>query len=431
MSDKKRYAVVGLGGRSEMFLDSITKTYKEIAQLVGFCDISAGRMENRNNRIQKAGHPPVPTFHPGQFDQMIAQTRPDHVIVTSMDVTHSDYICRAMELGCDVISEKPMTIDEQRCRKILKTAASTGKNCQVTFNYRYAPPRSQVRELIMNGAIGEILSVDFCWLLDTRHGADYFHRWHRYRRNSGSLLVHKATHHFDLVNWWLDDIPEEVFCHATKRFYTPQNADKMGLQGRSDRCLTCGLKEKCRFYLDITKGDLKDLYLDCENHNGYIRDRCIFAQDIDIWDSMSACVRYRRKTVLSYMLHAYSSYEGYKVAFNGTGGRIEHAACENTYINGDGTVPGELDRGNVSVTYIPAFSKPQALEPHTGKGGHGGGDPVLLADIFDPNASADPLRRKANQRDGAYSILVGIAACHSIDTGKAVRINDLLGDAPI
>ena len=67
--------------------------------------------------------------------------------------------------------------------------------------------------------------MDFCWMLDTRHGAEYFHRWHRMRGNSGSLLVHKATHHFDLVNWWIDDIPEEVFAHGSLRYYTGATAE--------------------------------------------------------------------------------------------------------------------------------------------------------------------------------------------------------------
>jgi predicted dehydrogenase len=349
-----------------------------------------------------------------------------------MDVTHSDYICRAMELGCDVVTEKPMTTDEVRCRRILEAVAKTGRTCQVTFNYRYAPPRSQVRQLIMDGAIGDVLSVDFCWLLNTQHGADYFRRWHRRRENSGSLLVHKATHHFDLVNWWIDDRPQEVFCHATLAYYTPATAKRMKLDDRGERCLDCPAKSRCPFYLDLTSAkDYKALYLDNEKEDGYFRDRCVFSPEINIWDNMSVAVRYRRGALLNYFLHAYSPYEGYKVAFNGTKGRIEHAACENTYISGDGTVPGELAKGNVSVTLIPEFKPPQALEPRTGKGGHGGGDPVLLADIFDPNAPADPLRRKADQHDGAYSILVGVAACRSADTGQAVRIADLLGDAPI
>ena len=157
----------------------------------------------------------------------------------------------------------------------------------------------------------------------------------------------------------------------------------------------------------------------------------MFSGEIDIWDNMSVSVRYRRGAILNYMLHAYSPYEGYHIAFNGTKGRIEHQACEATYISGDGTVPGELTKGNVSTTLIREFSQAEAINVRTGAGGHGGGDPVLLADIFDPKAPKDPLRRKADQVDGAYSILVGVAAYHSIDTGSAIRIADLIGDAPI
>ncbi|MGA2266060.1 MAG: Gfo/Idh/MocA family oxidoreductase [Phycisphaerae bacterium] len=431
-SSRKRYVQVGIGGRSHMYTKAITETFKKHCQLVGFCDTNQGRMDTRNKLLAAKGVKAVPTYRAHQFDRMIAETRPDVVVVTTVDATHSDYICRAMELGCDVITEKPMTTDELRCRKILETVAKTKQRCLVTFNYRYAPPRSQIREMIMAGKIGEVLSVDFCWLLNTQHGADYFRRWHRRRECSGSLLVHKATHHFDLVNWWIDDIPQEVFCHGSLKYYTPKTAERMGLSDRAERCLVCPAQKRCKFYLDLrTVKDHKALYLDNEKEDGYFRDRCVFSDQINIWDNMSVTVRYRRGTLLNYFLHAYSPYEGYKIAFNGTKGRIEHTACENTYISGDGTVPGELTRGNVSVTLIPEFSPPRILEPRTGKGGHGGGDPVLLTDLFHPRPPKDPLRRRADQRDGAYSILVGVAAYHSIDTGRAIRIADLLGDAPI
>ncbi len=432
MSQKRRYAVVGVGHRSEMYTNVICGTYSEITRLVGFCDVNQGRMDLRNALITEKGHAPVPTYKADEFEKMIRETKPDVVLVTTVDATHDDYICRAMELGIDVLTEKPMTTDEVKCRRILETQARTQRNIQVTFNYRYAPPRSQIKEMLDSGAIGTVLSVDFAWVLDTRHGADYFRRWHRYRKNSGSLLVHKSTHHFDLVNWWLGDVPEEVFAHASHRFYTPETADARGLQGRSERCLTCGVKDKCDFSLDLPGTErLKALYLDNEGEDGYFRDRCVFAPDIDIWDNRSVTVRYRGGALLSYMLHSYSPWEGYYIAFNGTTGRIEHKACENTYISGDGTVPGELSKGNVSITLIPQFAQPQEIEPRVVAGGHGGGDPPLLADIFDPNAPADPLGRKADQRDGAYSILTGVAAYHSIDTGKAVKIPDLLADAPI
>ena len=429
---RKRYVQVGLGSRSRMYTGALLGDYKQYGQIVGLCDTNQGRMDLTNKLLVEKGVKPAPTFMPHQFDEMIRQTKPNTVIVTTMDSTHAHYICRSMELGCDVYSEKPLTIDEISCRRILEVSKRTGRTCRVTFNYRYAPPRSQVKQLLMDGTIGEILSVDFCWLLDTRHGADYFRRWHRNRQNNGSLLVHKATHHFDLVNWWLDDIPQDVFCHGTRKFYTPQMADSMGLTSRAQRCLVCPSKTKCRFVLDLEKSEgLRDMYLDCEKHDGYLRDRCVFADDISIWDTMSLSARYTSGTLLSYMLHTYSPYEGYRIAFNGTRGRLEHAACEDTYISGQDEVPGELTKNKVSVTLIPEFSSPQALDPWTGTGGHGGGDPVLLNDIFHPHPAKDSLKRQATAKDGVLSSLVGIAAYHSIDTGRAVRIADLLGDAPL
>jgi predicted dehydrogenase len=434
MSEKKRYVQVGLGGRSHMYTQAMLTDYSKHAELLALCDKNRGRMEYCNRKIVKGliGKE-LPMYAHDQFDRMIAETRAQAVVVTTgPDATHSDYICRAMELGCDVVTEKPMTTDEVRCRKILQTAARTGRKVQVTFNYRYSPPRSQVKELLLQGAIGEVLSVHFHWMLDTRHGADYFRRWHRRRENSGSLLVHKATHHFDLVNWWLGDVPEEVFAQGSLLYYTPQNADARGLQGRGERCRTCPVKAKCPFYIDLEKTEhLRELYLNCEKYDGYIRDKCVFSDEINIWDNMAVTVRYRRGAILNYLLHAYSPIEGYNIVFNGAKGRLEHFCCENTYMSGDGTVPGELKPGNVTITLIPEFSVPQKVEVHCGKGGHGGGDPILLTDIFDPDAPTDPLRRKAYARDGAYSILIGTAAYHSIDSKKMIRISDLLDGAPV
>ena len=430
---RKRYVHVGIGGRSRMYTEAVTQSFSEHAELLAVCDTNQGRMDLLNRRLAAAGRPTVATYTADRFEAMIREKKPDAVIVTSgPDVTHSDYICRAMELGCDVVTEKPMTVDEVRCRRILNTVARTGRRLQVTFNYRYSPPRSQLKEILDRGDIGDILSVDFAWFLDTRHGADYFRRWHRRLGNSGSLLVHKATHHFDLVNWWIADEPEEVFCHASRRYYTPETAKRLGLEGHGERCLTCGLRSKCPFALDLASNpEMKSLYLDNESFDGYFRDRCVFAPEIDIWDTMSVSVRYRRGAIMSYLLHAYSPIEGYRIAFNGSRGRLEHTASENTYVSGDGTVPGELERGNVSITHIPEFSKPRVVEVRMGSGGHGGGDPVLLADIFHPNPPADPLKRKASQRDGAFSILIGIAAYRSIQSGKPVRIADLLEGAPL
>jgi predicted dehydrogenase len=229
MSQRKRYAIVGTGGRAGMFVNAVTQTYREVAELVALCDLSQTRMNWYNQKLaDELDMAPRPTYAADQFDQMIAETKPDTVIVSTMDSTHHLYIVRAMELGCDVISEKPMTTDVDKLKAIYEAIERTGRSLRVTFNYRYAPAYTRFRQLVMEGVVGRPLLVDFSWLLDTSHGADYFRRWHREKENSGGLLVHKATHHFDLVNWWIEAYPKAVFALGNLHFYGRTNAEARG-----------------------------------------------------------------------------------------------------------------------------------------------------------------------------------------------------------
>ena len=252
------------------------------------------------------------------FDTMLERTRPDCVIVTTMDRYHHQYVIRALEAGCDAITEKPMTIDDEKCRAILGAEARSGRRVIVTFNYRFQPYVTRIKELLRAGVVGDVLSIDFEWLLDTRHGADYFRRWHRRKENSGGLLVHKATHHFDMVNWWIEDEPESVHAFGLRRFYGPTREE------RGERCSTCSYAQSCEFYVDYQSDSLmKSLYFDAEHEDGYYRDGCVFSDQIDIEDTMSVTARYVHGPLLTYSLIAYSPYEGWKASITGTGGRME------------------------------------------------------------------------------------------------------------
>src|SRR3712207_2273177 len=80
---------------------------------------------------------------------------------------------------------------ERKGRRILDAERRTGRKVTVAYIYRYAPPAAHIRQLLMNDPIGPVTSVDSHGYLASRHGADYFRRWHAYRRNSGTLWVHK------------------------------------------------------------------------------------------------------------------------------------------------------------------------------------------------------------------------------------------------
>ena len=150
----------------------------------------------------------VVTGHPDELERVISETRADRVIITSPDYTHAELIVRALDAGVDVVVEKPLTINPESTRQIAEAVERSGRQVVVTHNYRYSPRNSGLKEVIKNGSIGTPLSVTFEWVLDTAHGADYFRRWHRDKANSGGLLIHKASHHFDLVNWLLADAPD-------------------------------------------------------------------------------------------------------------------------------------------------------------------------------------------------------------------------------
>jgi len=419
------YAIVGLGGRSKMYWEAISQKYSANNQIIALCDRNAGRLGLVAKVLSISTRCPR-LYSEKDFDQMIKENRPNTVIVVCTDLFHDDYICRAMELGCDVITEKPMTIDPAKTQRIIDTQKKTGRRVRVTFNYRYSPPRSQVKELLMSGVIGDVLSVDFQWLLDTYHGADYFRRWHRNKSNSGGLLVHKSTHHFDLVNWWLSAIPEEVVATGKRRFAIPQTAQRLGLANPGKRCTDCAEKSKCPFYLDLSGNDeLNALYRQQESLDGYFRDKCIFSSEIDIEDSMQVLVNYNTGVSLKYSLSCFTPWEGYNIQFNGTKGRLEHKCEESVYINGDGTVPGALKKEGTYIRIYPTREAAYEVPIWTGTGGHGGGDDVLLKDLFG-DKELDKYLRAADHRSGAYSILCGIAANQSIASGGWVKIKDLV-----
>lgn len=432
---KTRYAVVGMGSRGiEMFLVPLEAEYKDTAEIAAICDINPKRLEVAKERIGKN----VPAYT--DFDQMLDEVPCDKVIVATNDAIHHKFIIKALEKGKDVITEKPMTIDEEKCNLILEAEEASKRTVTVTFNYRFSPYNTRVKELLSSGVIGKVHSVDFQWFLDTVHGADYYRRWHRLKENSGGLFVHKATHHFDLVNWWLDIEPEVVYASGRRNFYGPTR------QERGERCQTCEYKESCQYHLNMSEDPaLKRLYLEAESEDGYIRDQCVFDEEINIEDTMAAIVSYKNGVQMTYSLHSYMPFEGWRIAFNGDKGRLEAGIMEAFVPESTPNFtkrnelrkpvdPLRLAQGEDTVEdfetirIYPMYGGVQVERVDMALEGHGGGDTRLLDMLFRPG-TPDPLGHAAGSRAGAMSLLVGVAANRSIAKGSPVRIDELLGSS--
>jgi len=425
---KKRFVQVGLGGRARLYYHAISKKFNETSELVALCDINRTRMEYACDVLENQyGYSRPNLYSADEFEKMIETEKPDVVIVTSIDRTHHKYIIKAMEMGCDVISEKPMTMDAEKCQQILDAIERTGKNLRVTFNYRYAPHNSTMRRLIKDNTIGKVNQIHFEWNLNTSHGADYFRRWHRDKRNSGGLLVHKSTHHFDLVNFWLQDKPKTVFAFGDLMFYGRENAEERGETKFYSR--THGSENaKGDPFAFVMEGNeiLERMYLNAEHEDGYFRDQSVFGDNISIEDTMNVLVKYEKGTTMSYSLNAYSPYEGFRVVFTGTKGIIEMEVIEAVYTNGSGESSKEGVVVGKKIVVYPMFGDSYEVEIEDGVGGHGGGDSIMINDIFAENLPEDELDRAATHIDGALSIMTGICANKSIATGLPVNIKDVI-----
>ena len=423
--EKLKVVLVGTGVRGTSFWGKrLVEQYPDILEFVGLSDINPGRLAYAKKYMGVS----CPTFT--NFEEMVTQTKPDLVIVTTKDSTHHEFIIKGLQMGCDVLTEKPLTTDERKCQAILDAERSSSKNLIVGFNYRWSPYATKIKELLMEGAIGKITSVDFNWYLNTYHGASYFRRWHGLRQAGGTLWVHKSTHHFDLLNWWLDSDPSEVLAYGALEHY--------GINGpfRGDNCRSCEHKSNCKFHWDITKSERDmDLYVKNEEYDGYIRDNCLFREDINIYDKMSAQIKYANDVVVNYSLTTYSPYEGWRIAFNGMDGRIE-AWLDIPYFKSENMSQSELHAAEMSQSgEDEAQSEPlivhknwnnfETVNVPVERGGHGGGDKRLHDKIFKSPEEKDPYDRAAGVRDGAMSILIGVAARNSIESGEPIRIGAL------
>lgn len=424
MDRKLKVALVGTGIRGTSFWGKrLVDEYSNLLEFVGLCDINPGRLEYALDYMNVT----CPTFV--DFEEMILMTTPDLVIVTTKDSTHHTFIIKGLEMGCDVLSEKPMTTDEFKCQAILDAERKSNKNLVVGFNYRWGPYMTKIKELLQNNAIGKVTSVDFHWYLNTYHGASYFRRWHGLRQSGGTLLVHKSTHHFDLLNWWLNSDPEEIYAYGALEFY--------GSQGpfRGGNCRNCQHKDDCNFYWDISKDKrLVDLYVNNEQYDGYIRDNCLFRKEINIYDKMSAQIKYANDVVVNYSLTTYSPFEGWRIAFNGTDGRIEAwldiPYNEKSDLKQSELHAMEMKQSDSNLEYKPMimhklWNNHETIMVGYERKGHGGGDKRLHDKLFKDPDSPDPYKHFAGVRDGAMSILIGIAARKSIESGRPVRIAEL------
>lgn len=404
-----RLALIGAGNRiTFQYALNLEKNFADTVEMVGIYDLNQTRAQRLSDRLQHK----IPVFK--SVEEMLDQTKADTVLIGTLDATHDEYIDCAMRRGCDVICEKPITTTPQKAQKILKAEADTHKKLTITFNYRFTLFATTLKETLRAHSIGQIQAVHFEWLLDQAHGADYFRRWHREKKNSGGLAIHKATHHFDLVNWLIEKKPLEVYAKGGLYFYGAKNSPFNG-----EHCRVCAHQKMCKFYKNYDEDEaITSMFYQAEHEDGYFRDGCVYSPKIDIEDTITALISYEDHIDLSYKLIAYAPYEGYRLTITGDKGRIE---AEDFH----GLVGPFAHQQIYHLNVFDEHGQQKTIEVPVSLGSHGGGDDRMMEMIFSSKPMEDPLNHMANSEAGFNAAYIGMAINQSIAEHRIVKIEDL------
>lgn len=420
MSGERQFALCGLSSRAlSMFVRPLLDN-PQWGKVVGILDIDQQRVEAflASQRLS------LPFYPPEGFQRMVEETHPDAIIVTSPDSSHVDYTVAALEAGLAVLCEKPMVTDCAQAARVLEAEQHSSGSLRVTHNSRYALGHTLIKRWIHDGRIGRVTNIELTWNLDTYHGASYFWRWNRLRRMSGGLTITKACHHFDLLNWWLDDVPEQVFAFGARNFYGPESPHN---PSRRDHTNYSREEQMARCpYSRRWGGAVRDDHLQTRGSLPYTvqyplgTSRYLFDEEIDIEDTCSAVIRYHGGASVSYSLNASAAWEGYTLGVNGTHGRIE-----TRHYTSPTRLPFDAP-AEETLTLQPLFGEGEQVQLPLESGEHGGSDQRLRNSLFAGEPDRDGLGLVASGLEGAYAVAIGEAVWRSVTESKPIAISDLL-----
>lgn len=385
------YILIGTGNRMiEMFLNPIIERFSINNKIEAVLDSNIKRAQYVSDLIPYE----VKAFD--DVNRMFNEVEADVCIIATNDINHEYYINKALEHKMRIMCEKPVVVTRDQCNRLNMLSDEEKRKIIVTFNSRYMPVNKKIKQIIDSNCLGKIYNVQYHYCVDDNHSAEYFRRWHKYKKNSGTLLIHKSVHHFDLVNWWLNAKPVSVIADGCLIKYGRDESKNKQI------CRKC--EKTCQYKLDDKKMEsLSGLYFNNEEIDGYYRDGCVWEGDIDIYDTMSVNVRYNNGTQMCYSLLLYSSYTGFYLKISGETGQL--------IVDFDNSKDINLIRLLGSTNQeIPIYTE---LEKK-----HNGADEKLQELLFGNNEMVD----LPSVDEGIEAVLIGVATNESIENGKKVNI---------
>jgi len=299
----------------------------------------------------------------------------DAVIITTPDSLHYGPAMAALEMGYDVLLEKPIAQTWKECSDILKLAKERDRVVAVCHVLRYAPFFRKIKEVVDSEALGRLVSIDLLEPVEHIHMSHSFVRgnW-RNSRESNPMLLSKSCHDLDLIRWYTGTHCTRVSSFGHLTWFRESNAP----QGSTPRCTDgCAAESGCpysalkiyhknRTYLhhfDLpVEGDQGPAILEHLKSGPY--GRCVYRCDNDVVDHQVVAMEFDREITASFSMEAFTSYGGRRIRLMGAMGDIV----------------GESDEIVITDFRTEQTERWNVMEHADVTSGHGGGDYRLVRD---------------------------------------------------
>jgi len=409
-----KISLIGAGQRGMIYATHAAKSI-EIAAIV---EPHEGR---RKEAVEKLNVSEDKVFT--NVDDFFSQGKlSDALIISSMDLDHYEQTMKALDLGYDILLEKPISPSPEECLAIQEKANKLGRKVIVCHVLRYTTFFAEIKKIIDSNELGKVINIQHNENIGNYHMAHSFVRgnWGK-KELSSPIIMQKSCHDMDILAWLVDSETKRIASYGDLTYFKEENAP----EGSAERCLDCKVADSCRFdvrkmYLPIrgnwpaaavSVDQSEEGLLEALSHNQY--GRCVYRAGNDVCDHQVSIIEFKNGVKVTFNLSAFTNKMN----------RTIKIMCEHGEIRGDDSL------NIIEVTKFISNSEQQyeqrVIHPQTVVGGHNGGDTGLMNDFLAniTNSEASDSRSSINQ--SVESHIMAYAAEHARVTGKIIDIDQL------
>ncbi len=414
-------AIIGLGNRGYAY-GNFMWNMKDMYKIVSVCDVNKIVRDNAKVQWQISDE--------NIFDnetEFFKEKRADVLVLATQDRDHVRMAITALELGYDILLEKPISPIAEELKQILEVYNKYNKKVVVCHVLRYAPMFVKIKEVLDSGVIGKLIHIE------STEKVCYWHQLHSFVRGNwrndqttSPMIMQKCCHDMDLLQYYAGSKCNTVYSVGDLTFFNKNNKP----QGAADRCKDCKYKMDCQFsaervYIELwkkwgrpeygwpfsvvckerpnTEEKLRKAYEESEYG------RCAFVCDNNVVDNQQLVMTFENGVKAVHTMTAFTEKGGRKMCLHGTRGEIE--------LNSDTDDLTVYVYGGEKQVY-----KSADLIKEKDNVGHGGGDGLLVRDLYKVlNGEGDA---QTTLEKSVESHLMALASEKSRREGRIIKVHE-------